>query len=125
MIIEPPPVDYPFQKTLPAASIHHIVIGQFTMDMTYDSTVKHHKAVEWLMQNDHVFRVLMDTMKMSPFNAFAVVDEYGNWIRERVAQVAERMEVTEQERAEGYPLPKDEAERARRMWVRQSADLSR
>jgi hypothetical protein len=25
VIIEPPPVDYPFQKTLPAASIHHIV----------------------------------------------------------------------------------------------------
>jgi hypothetical protein len=37
-------------------------------NMTFDDTVKQHKAVKWLMMNDPTFRVLMDAAKHSPFN---------------------------------------------------------
>lgn len=89
--------------------------------MTFESTVKRHKAVEWLMCNDHTFRVLMDTIKQSPFNAVAVMGDWSLWIMSRVDEISEEMEVTEQERVEGYPLPKDEAERMERAMVRINA----
>ena len=94
------------------------------MDMTYDSVVRHHKAVDWLMANDPVFRVIMSQANLSPFNAFSVIDQFGGTILAKVAEVAGRMEVTQQEREEGYPLPKDEAERERRMRVKLSAQSS-
>lgn len=94
-------------------------------DMTFDDTVKRHKAVEWLMRNDHTFVVLMDTIKQSPFNAVMVMSDWAGWIDSRVEEIAQGMEVTEQERIEGYPLPKDDAERLERAKVRINAGLSR
>jgi hypothetical protein len=94
-------------------------------DMTFDETVKRHKAVDWLMRNDHTFVVLVDTIQQSPFNAVTVISDWSGWIESRVEEIAKGMEVTEQERFEGYPLPKDDAERLERARVRINAGLSR
>ena len=98
-------------------------ITQAAERLTFDETVKRHKAVEWLMMNDATFRVLMDSARLSPFNTVAVLD-WSQWIRERVDDVSSRMIVTQQERDEGYPLPNDDAERMRRAHVRMGAYIS-
>lgn len=73
--------------------------------MTFENTVKRHKATEWLMQNDPAFRAMMDTSMLSVFNAVWVAMEQGDYIRSRVEEIAKQIIVTEQERKEGYPLP--------------------
>jgi hypothetical protein len=93
-------------------------------DMTFDNTVKRHKAVDWLMRNDYTFVVLMDTIKQSPFNAVMVMSDWSGWIESRVEEIAKGMHVTEQERVEGYPLPKVDTERLERALVRMNAGLS-
>ena len=91
------------------------------MDMTFEAMVRRHKAVEWLMMNDPLFRAAVETAKLSPFNTVWVAMEHGEMFRRRVLEVTPRMQVTEQERLEGYPLPKDEAERMQRARVRMDA----
>ena len=93
-------------------------------NMTFDETVKQHKAVEWLMRNDRTFAVLMNTIKQSPYNAVMVMKDRSGWIESRVDEIAKVMEATEQERVEGYPLPKDHAERLERAMVRGDNELS-
>jgi hypothetical protein len=83
-------------------------------NMTFDETVKRHKAIEWLLRNDCTFKVLMDVSKQSPFNIVMMLSDWSEWIQAKVEEVSARMEVTEQERTEGYPLPKNDQERHER-----------
>ncbi len=83
-------------------------------NMTFDETVKRHKAVEWLLRNDCTFKVLMDVSKQSPFNMVMMLSDWSDWIQAKDEEVSARMEVKEQERTEGYPLPKNDQERYER-----------
>lgn len=96
------------------------------MDFTFDDSVKRQKAVEWLLMHDPIVRAAAEHAKRSPVAAILIGAEHGELLAAKVAEVAKRMTVTDQERREGYPLPENEAERTRRAQVRaNAADLSR
>lgn len=84
-------------------------------DVTFDETVKRLKAVEWLIENDAVVRAASHKMAESVTSAVLIAADYGEAIKIKVDSVASRMVVTDQERAEGYPLPVDDNERRERL----------
>jgi hypothetical protein len=87
-------------------------------DMTFDDTVKWQKAVEWLLANDAIVRAAAEHAKTSPVAAILIGAKHGEYFASKIEEIAKRMEVTEQERIEGYPLPENEAERIRWAQVR-------
>jgi hypothetical protein len=100
-------------------------MGNSMTHMTFDEMVKRQKAVEWLLANDAIVRAAAEHAKTSLVAAILIGAEHGEYFASKIGEVAKRMEVTEQERLEGYPLPKDDAERLKRAKVRMNAGLSR
>lgn len=96
------------------------------MDLTFEESVKRQKAVEWLLVNDPIVRAAAERSRQSLVAAVLIGAEYGELLAAKTAEVAKRMEVTEQERQEGYPLPETESERIVRAKARaNAAGLSR
>lgn len=83
-------------------------------DLTFDESVKRQKATEWLLENDPVIRAAAEHAKRSSVAAILIAAEIGAVFASEIAEVAQRMEVTDQERREGYPLPHSDHERLER-----------
>ena len=86
--------------------------------MTFEESVKHQKAAEWLLINDPVVRAAVEYIRLQPATGLCILVEHAELLNAKLLEVAERMVVTEQERQEGYPLPADEMERIRRAEIR-------
>ncbi len=92
------------------------------MDLTFDESVKRQKAVEWLLLNDVVVRTAAEHAIRSPVAAIMIAADHGPAFASKIEEVAKRMGVTDQERREGYPLPKSESERARCLEMRSNSE---
>ena len=86
--------------------------------MTFEESVKHQKAAEWLLMNDPVVRAVFEYTRTATSDRAVHTLGLCQRVNAKLVEVAERMVVTEQERQEGYPLPADEMERIRRAEIR-------
>jgi hypothetical protein len=91
----------------------------------FTESVQHRKAVEYLAANDVVFRSVAYRMSVStPEEAVLIAVECAEMLSHKIKITAPQMDVSEQEKREGYPLPKNEAERFSRNRARMAAALS-
>jgi hypothetical protein len=90
-------------------------------ETTFDEGVKRAKAVHWLLMNDPIVRYAAYAARLGDLAAILMAAEFGSQLETKIAEVAHRMEVTDQERREGYPLPANEAERIKRAEARLNA----
>ena len=91
----------------------------------FTEAVQQHKAIEFLMCNDPLFNSIAYRISTAtPDEAVWIAVECGALLRDKVKNTAPQMDVSEQEKREGYPLPKDEEERISREQIRRKAGLS-
>lgn len=77
-------------------------------DITFDESVKIQKAISWLLMNDPVVRHAAEISTSSLESALMISLQHGELIKSRIYEVAEKMEVTDRDRSEGYPPQKAE-----------------
>lgn len=74
------------------------------------------------MCNDAMFRAIAYRMSTgTPEESVWLAVECGAELTRKIKNIAPQMDVSEQEKREGYPLPKDEKERSYREQVRNNA----
>lgn len=95
------------------------------MEPDFTEAIKRIKAAEWLLANNVIVRAAVDHARESKIATFLIGAEFGAMFATKLAEVLPRMEVTDQERIEGYPAPKDDAERLERANARMTAGFSR
>ena len=88
-------------------------------------TVQHRKAIEHLIANDVVFRSVAYRMATStPDESVLIAVECAAMLSEKIKNTAPQMDVSEREKRDGYPLPKDDAERRHREQAKLITGLS-
>ena len=77
----------------------------------FTESVQHRKAIEYLMHTDVLFRLVAYQMATStPDEAVLVAVECAAMLSDKIKITAPQMNVSDREKREGYPLPKDDAE---------------
>ena len=90
----------------------------------FTETVQQRKAIEHLMDNDVLFRAIAYRMSTgTPHEAVWLAVECSTILSGKIKNIVPQMDVNEQEKREGYPLPKDDEERMHREQVRLNARM--
>ena len=90
----------------------------------FTETVQQRKSIEYLINNDVLFRAISYRMSTgTPHEAVWLAVECATILRDKIKNTAPQMDVSEQEKHEGYPLPKDDEERMHREQVRLNARM--
>ena len=70
--------------------------------ITFDQCVRESKAVEWLLRNDSFVKSFATMVHRSPIHSVLCAVDCARSLQRKVLEVAARMEVTEEERRNGY-----------------------